>query len=422
MTSDDTVFYNCHVHLVRDRDSPERFLGDFTSILRKIRFLKIIPGIGPVLRMAGKTSKEILDTLIKKYERYNKKFRNEKFKIRNIKKYQFVVLPMDFSEMGAGELIEYEENGCLKRRNLEEQLEEILALNAGKYDDRNDNEIYHYKGRIIPFLPVEPRRNYEECGSMIEYIEYWLKKGYKGIKIYPALGYFPWHPELMRLYDFIQKKELNVPILTHTSVGMIYYRGDDLKRLIETALEQPPHYNGKKVNVECWELIKTYLKLYTTKSGHVRNKLLCGVFSHPINWLLVLKEFPNLKVNLAHFGGLREVRKYNRWKNQPLRVANNWFSMISNMIKAENTDGTPKYPNLYTDVSATWGKRRFHTLLNQTLLDTKLLDRVLFGSDFYNNQIIGYEINFAKHLRDKIGNKFNTIAQLNPKKFLQGIK
>ncbi|MCK4920942.1 MAG: amidohydrolase family protein, partial [Bacteroidales bacterium] len=131
-------------------------------------------------------------------------------------------------------------------------------------------------------------------------------------------------------------------------------------------------------------------------------------FNHPRNWIPVLERFPNLKLNLAHFGGDKE------WKEFLLDKSDTWVSRIIDLME--------RFPNLYADFSYTMYNSNISTKLKSLILDNKLIEsRVLYGSDYY---MIVKEGHFRA-----LKNKFHTlmgdeimkkIAGENPIKFLFG--
>ena len=88
-----------------------------------------------------------------------------------------------------------------------------------------------YKDLIHPFVFVDPRRLTDgddsdvlKGGPFLDYIREGMTNGkFAGIKIYPALGYWPFSRGMMEVYDFAV--ENNIPLLTHCAGGPVYYRG-----------------------------------------------------------------------------------------------------------------------------------------------------------------------------------------------------
>jgi hypothetical protein len=169
-------------------------------------------------------------------------------------------------------------------------------------------------------------RNWRDFSGDIDMIKPY---DFIGIKVYPPLGYNPWPTEKWEtnaneemkkvrfLYDFCQRN--NIPITAHCSDGGF---------------------------------------LVDKKYAH---------FAHPDKWAMVLGNYPNLRLNLAHFGAANE----------------NWRKAIANLIL--------KYNNVYTDISYRGVDKKYYENLRK-LLDShasdkreKLMERIIFGSDFMIN-------------------------------------
>jgi predicted TIM-barrel fold metal-dependent hydrolase len=74
---------------------------------------------------------------------------------------------------------------------------------------------------------ADPRRP-----EVVNYVIDALKRGCKGVKTYPNLGYFPYDKRLYPVYEYCQAN--NVPILTHCSPSNpVYYRGDGIAELLK---------------------------------------------------------------------------------------------------------------------------------------------------------------------------------------------
>ena len=109
---------------------------------------------------------------------------------------QFIVLPMDMRGMRRGR----------SRQNIREQHLELKAL-ADKYPDQ-----------IIPFVHIDPRSQTAFSGpEPVEFIKEFHEAGFKGIKLYPPLGYSPQDELLRPIYAYASEHDL--PIMTHCSRG-----------------------------------------------------------------------------------------------------------------------------------------------------------------------------------------------------------
>lgn len=239
--------------------------------------------------------------------------------------------------------------------SLEEQHDELARL-------RNDPA---YVGTVLPFATVDPRNpaSVAECRRAI------TKLGFCGLKIYPRIGFPPDHPTLMKtIYPLVVER--NLPVMTHCSRGGLQgrsfcdYRADGVTR--------------------------------------------------PLAYMPVLREFPEMRLCLAHFGGVRDWESY--LKAEPTRGHENWMDQIRQMI------GSGAYPNLWTDVSYTLFRFEDYAPFLRMLLkgddkaSQRLRRRVLFGSDFYmTRQEELSERAVSVRLRDTLGEElFQQIAETNP--------
>ncbi len=243
--------------------------------------------------------------------------------------------------------------------SLEKQHQDLLEI------ARNSN------GLVIPFYAADPRRE-----DLVEQVRKNLVPGrFQGIKIYPNLGYTPTDPKLMEVYAICQER--GAPVMTHCNTGGLYQAG-------LTAQD-------------------------------------CAILAHPKNYQPILREFPRLRLCLAHFGGNSE---WDRQLTSTVELDDNnqtWISYIADMIRSG------EYPNLYTDISYTIFTLQPHNLhvtyfdyLKVLLANPLIRDHVLFGSDYYmveQEPITEKQISIA--LRSRIGEElYFQIAHYNPKQYL----
>jgi len=253
---------------------------------------------------------------------------------------RFVVLPMDMTHMAAGPAL----------AGIDAQHEELAELTAA------------HPGRIIPFAHIDPRHP-DAADRLRRLVE---ERGFRGVKIYPPLGYDPDHPVLMKsIYPYMVAN--NLPLMTHCSPGIVTTRAEP---------------------------------------AVVANRR-----ARPANYVPVMDAFPELRICLAHFGGDGEWRRY---IDVPAERRSTWLWQIRDLMQ----EG---YSNLYADVSYTV----FHFQENAPMLTVFLEDpvmatRVLFGSDFYMVYNEKYsEKRLSIDLRAALGEaKFWRIANENPRRYL----
>lgn len=206
------------------------------------------------------------------------------------------------------------------------------------------------QGRIMPFFAYDPRSDLTKEDPIHSARQAIETQGFVGIKLYPPLGYSPCNnPDqkinnaLNLLYTFCcfdakgTPRPSPIPITTHCSWCAGSYSN----------VPVPGVWNKKKY----------YRKL-----------------ANPHYWEEVLKDFPMLKLNLAHFGGLGEwqARTKNKQPNQQ------WIDLICDLIA--------NHENVYTDLSfiglpTSNMADAYHRLLLDKIQNIE--DKILMGSDWY---------------------------------------
>ncbi|WP_299311770.1 hypothetical protein [uncultured Aquimarina sp.] len=417
-------------------------------ILRKtLKFFSILP---------GKMTRDLLERylLLGRFTLYEHQTR-----IFSVMKKQypprtkFIVLPMDMEYMGAGKL---DPNFSYKH-----QMQEIADI----------KERGKHKNEILPFIFAEPRRIREEQDHLKftfdkgkvtlqdcfikEYIE---DKKFDGFKIYPALGYYPFDEALLPLWKYAADR--GIPIMTHCIKGTIFYRGakkkewDEHPVFKETIRLQPPTYGPLLL-------------------PQVKNKDFSLNFTHPLNYLILLKEellriyvstcsdetkklfgfkdldtkldhdLSKLKICFAHFGGedqwnrFLEFDRYG-YSNDLLKNPDHgieflytktdqeniswkkledcwkyvdWYSIICSMML--------QHDNVYADISYILHDEHIFPLLRQTINHPKLGKKVLFGTDFYVVRNHSAEKNLVATTTGNLTvEEFDIIARNNPAEFL----
>ena len=149
---------------------------------------------------------------------------------------------------------------------------------------------------------------------------------FAGVKLYPPLGFDPWpedNPDEMRKVEYIYNlcQSMQIPVTVHCSDG------------------------GFIASPESAD------------------------YTNPVKWREVLQSFPNLKLNLAHFG--------NQGKVLGIIDKDSWRETVIELILA--------YDNVYTDISCLGFDGGFYEKLKDVLGDpafAKLSERIMFGTDF----------------------------------------
>lgn len=232
------------------------------------------------------------------------------------------------------------------KKSYSEQLEELAQLSL--------------EVPIIPFLPVHPERtvknfkderfaantpNYKYNELYDSFLHYFRKNNergqtFAGVKIYPSLGYLPTFEQLRPIYYICEK--LNIPIISHV--------GGSSVRRFQCCVEN---------NLDPDE--KICLQTDVDLANHL---------NHPSHWVEVLKDFPKLKVNLAHFGGTKI------WLESPKIEDSCILETILKLVS-----GTP---GLYADISFNQVSYKAITKIAKSADEHIALKKKMFyGTDFW---------------------------------------
>lgn len=269
---------------------------------------------------------------------------------------RFAVHSIDFDYMGAG----------VCRQNYQSQLAELANVHR------------KYPGTLIPFVGVDPRRK-NILSILKHYVE---KEGFGGIKLYPALGFYPQDKRLKPVYEYAQRHR--IPVMTHCApAGAVF---------------------GRMQNREDWSVPSQSLLF------HYPARKMANTFSHPDNYREVLHQFPYLKLCFAHLGGEKECMNY--FRNDADRNKGNWFVAVLALLR--------EYPFTYADISYASVNHRLLALFNACAVDKTCRDKILFGSDYYMAHLEREERWYSMNLRMVFGEEvFTRIACENPKKYLE---
>ncbi len=360
------IIYNCHAHTFLNKDVPKRFLpAGLVRLLGRPRFTR---ALARFLHNIMSSEDDIFDRWANMI--WTDSLGSQRGVLDNMRRFYprdavFVSLAMDMEYMGAGPV----------PRPYKEQLDELALLKRQLGD------------KILPFICVDPRRP-----SIENIVRFYVEEhGFAGIKLYPALGYYPYDRRLDGIYAYAQEHKL--PVISHgTKNGTVYYRGPrtELIRLVQDEIHPDVPVDGKS------------------------KRELSNYFSHPMNYEPVLERFPELHLDIAHWGGTEEWQDYlyDPPLDRSVSYLSNWFRIIKSLMR--------KYPHLYTDISYTLGHPDHAALLNVLLNDNTLNDRILFGSDYFLVVGEASERTFSLNIRSELGEeKFRRIASDNPRRFFR---
>lgn len=354
--SDDIQITNCHIHTFLDDHVPPSYPFWWARPFKV--FPKLLLFLSRVFGLIGQLPTS--ENLYRLYAFQKESQHHEQARLlENVRKHypsntRFVVLPMELSGIGYG----------APPVPLRRQHDELAQLAAAEGNE----------GKVLPFATLDPRIDVfaNELWRAID------KLGFHGIKLYPRLGYSPTD---QRLIDHVYPKantterhgRMGLPIMAHCSRG------------------------GVQDN-----------RIFNSKADK---------FTEPKAFLPILKDFPNLRMCLAHFGGQRDWLAYvDPDKSDLPKGAVNWQTSIRELI------GSGHHPGLWTDISYTLFEfEEFIPFLRLFLLgdddsSERLRQRVLFGSDFYmTRQEALSEKAVCFRLRNALGEDvFRRIAEENP--------
>ncbi len=379
-STQEKVIHNVHVHLFNIDYIPKYFLSRFlpVSFTKKkwLGNLALSFFRGSINRYLAflysglkKSHAEIYDELAGYYPRDT----------------IFVPLSVDFDFMGAGP--------C--ERDYMQQIQDLSALRKKR------------PARLFPFLGIDPRRE-----GLLDLVKQYIEKeNFVGLKMYPALGFFPDDERLFPIFEYAVKH--NLPITSHcVPKNKNHFR--------------TPITDEMKKKVEAEDFDRDQMKDYFKSNYDFAYYL-----NHPHWYTKVLNKFPTLKINLAHFGGNDEWDRFldlsyipketerTRSKKASLTIhkldlEKSWFRQIRDLIRDQ------RYPNVYSDISFTVHDHKLFPLLKNLLRTKETRDYVLFGSDFYMLQKDFRERRFGMDVRGYLDeDDFWQIADTNPRKFLE---
>lgn len=292
----------------------------------------------------------------------------------------------------------------------------------------------YYPANFFPFLGIDPRH---KSGTDLvnwskAYFEMGLEKNgtifpyFSGIKLYPALGFFPFDPRLDNLYAYAEENQL--PVITHVTRVGSQYIGSKITELIPQTPKPKSLSNGSTESVNALQEIYERIDMYYAKKWIADNTIgdndkACDLFSHPQNYIPILEKYPKLKICLAHMGGSNEIID-NPAKDSDLRKIRKvdsqlWCDRIRDLMI--------RYPNLYTDISYTLSDLDNKKLKAAIITFMKTVDeqgqplakRVLFGTDFFMTEQEKRESELFKLSQIELSEFHDIITRDNPQEFLR---
>jgi predicted TIM-barrel fold metal-dependent hydrolase len=210
---------------------------------------------------------------------------------------RFIVLPMDMTHMNAGPVAS----------PIAQQHHQLAQLRDAHPD------------LVIPFAAVDPRHP----GIVETTIQLLEQQRFCGIKLYPPTGCHPYDTRLHELYRYAN--EHRIPVLTRCSPpANVQYRGSPT-----AAMQKDPEHDDQPLNLDHDRLL-TY-------------------FARPDAYLPILRNYPQVNVCLAHFGGAGDWASYLQrpWNPTTATGEESWLARIVDLIRSG------EYRNLWTDIAYT---------------------------------------------------------------------
>jgi predicted TIM-barrel fold metal-dependent hydrolase len=238
--------------------------------------------------------------------------------------------------------------------------------------------------KVHPFLSADPRRF-----NIVNRIKKNVSANgpYYGVKVYAPNGYSPTDPDMMKIYEHCC--DHNIPVTAHCSHGGF------------ATFENTIRINGI-INDPVKGLITLKNEKYSFDIPFLGKNWVderASVLNDPDIWAEVLKKFPDLKLNLAHFG---------RWEE-----GYGWADKIYELMR--------KYKNVYTDFSCVSDYPVLQKY-REYWVDASpgMRKRFMFGSDYYLNLLFAPSFNhYLSNFKTIFNNdEFNQLAVVNPRKFL----
>jgi predicted TIM-barrel fold metal-dependent hydrolase len=287
--------------------------------------------------------------------------------------------------------------------------------------DDTINTVKNNPWKVVPLYHFEPRRYSGDCEEAFQYI---MDKNNKsgnskyprlfiGIKLYPNLGYKPLDNRLPSLKSMYKKcMENEIPIMTHGSPNgafthdrPLYYESDTFKNIAATVQNK---------------------ELSAIKGEDKALFYFMQEYASPYAWERVLKEYNNLRLCIAHFGGSddrpdstdKNKKPLSGWDVKTDINSNSWDETLWNQ---KIISMMQKYPNLYTDISCMVKETYLENLPKAIIRWPDLRKRILFGTDWYMTELSNLDypafINQAKEgldAVDSIVRKSGKIPQNDP--------
>ena len=258
-------------------------------------------------------------------------------------------------------------------------------------------EIRNYYGqKAIPFIFIDPRDGEANCMKLLnKYFNSSGNLGVGGVKIYPSMGYYPFHPNMDNVYAFAEANQ--IPIVTHAyKDGGAYYTGKFTPAVMS--------YNSFNTTTETSDYLNHVLKDFSSIKS---DQDFANILMHPMTYYDVLRKYKKLKICLAHFGGAVELLNQNKTDD---KNKYNWTRTIKNLMI--------EFDNVYTDVSFTLKEQEANKIILADMADPVLSKKILFGTDFFMTAPFATDKELTDNFSNVLKPYMNVLTNDNPEQFL----
>lgn len=281
-----------------------------------------------------------------------------------------------------------------------------------------------YKNRVFPFLSVDPRRP-----GILNFVKEYVgpDKPFHGIKLYAPTGFSPTDPVLFggdadddSLYRYCVDN--GIPITAHCSPGGFgsFANAVHVKGHIQVregvAITVTDGIQGN-INSDGICEVDGTVNFSTSIESSGMDAMVAErsrTLNHPEIWRMVLERFPDLYLNLAHFGGQEDACLYAQNNNGAIPDYTPWTQRIAELML--------EYPNVYTDLacySDSEAVQLFKDQVYDEILIEEVKSKIMYGSDY--NILMLFEASLADYVSDFkriFGEDFDKLSIDNPNRFL----
>lgn len=344
------IYYNCHTHVFSKKCIPNSILGNgWSFLIRLLEFVQMnrfalfvikIFNVIPLTRESAPRLKMFFRSFTQgnQAQVINHLIQNEYNTFTQGKYFKFVLLTLDMDT----------QSDKIPATDFANQIIEIAEYK--KYNINRD--------QIIPFLSINPYNILHHRQPMVQFVNNYFKtKGFAGIKLYPAVGYYVDDQRMDDLWQYCE--DLDIPIMSHCTCGRVHYQGKMQDRLKAGKIPYP-HLKG--------------------------GDLQCN-FSDLDHFEILLKRHPKLKICFAHCGGVvfsknskEKLRKELLTTTPSVHaIEYKWYEKILEWCKGD------KFPNIYFDISWINHDKKTLEILYEDVKAQGIMEKVLFGTDFFVN-------------------------------------